>query len=255
MKVYGDISGYLKTFLRLRARLPEGRDLALADLIDRGPQSKQVIEWFMAHGESILGNHEHMFLDFYGQVTEGSSYEYPLYAAGLNGAYLRNGGVATLQSYGIDQAEFLSRQALLEKIPTSHIDYLKGLSWYKEENGFIFTHAPIFPKAKLEDVSKFGNFRELEASLLWNRFKPRKIDNVIQIYGHNSAEDCLVFTQAHREGIYLAKFLATYGSLAENKSEIFAICLDTANRGDKLSCLHVPTFTIHQEEILPEDKA
>ena len=251
MKVYGDISGYLKTFLRLRSRLPDGKDLALADLIDRGPQSKEVVEWFRLHGDSLLGNHEHMFLDFYGRITEGNAYEYPLYG---NGIYLGNGGDKTLLSYGIDMAEFYSAKALKDKIPQEHIDFLKSRSWYKEENGFVFTHAPIIPRASLEEVSQFRNMRELESSLLWNRHLPKRREGVIQIYGHNSAEDCLVLCQKHQRGIYLHKFLEMYGTLAENKDEIFAICIDTANRGGKLSCLHVPSFTIYQEEILPGDE-
>lgn len=252
MKVYGDISGYLKTFLRLRARLPEGPDLALADLIDRGPHSNEVIEWFRKNGRSILGNHEHMFLDFYGVVTEGSAYEFPLYG---NGVYLGNGGDKTLLSYGIDIAEFHSAKALKEKIPQEHIDYLKSLPWFVEEPGFVFTHAPIFPKAKLEEVSEFRNFQELKTSLIWNRFLPKPRAGVIQIYGHNSADDCLILCKSHQKGIYLKRFLELYGPLADNKEDIFAICIDTANKGGKLSCLHVPTFTIYQEEILPDDMA
>jgi serine/threonine protein phosphatase 1 len=44
----------------------EGVVYLLGDLIDRGPRSKEVVEWAMANRiKVVMGNHEHMMIDHY----------------------------------------------------------------------------------------------------------------------------------------------------------------------------------------------
>lgn len=225
--------------------MQSGEDLSLGDMIDRGPKSPQVLEWFRLNGAAILANHEHMMRDFvHAMKNSGTS------ATGLYGSHvwIGNGGDATLRAYGIDDVDFMNAPEVLSKIPSEHIAFLENLPWHKEIPGFLFTHAPILPRRTLEQVSSFKNMHELDASLLWNRVLPHPREGVIQVYGHNSAKDCLIHCRLHPRGIYLDKFREKYGSLKDNRNDIFAICLDTWKSG-KLSALDTEAFEIYQEDI------
>ena len=67
----------------------------LGDYIDRGPASKDVVELMLQFKQAfpethfLRGNHEDMMMDFLG------------YGGSLGQAFLYNGGLETIQSYGI----------------------------------------------------------------------------------------------------------------------------------------------------------
>ena len=95
----GDIHGESEMLAALLAKLPlapEDRVVFVGDYVDRGPDSKRVVDLLIAFSrehrcEFLLGNHESMFLDFLG--WRGSVY--------FGGdAFLMNGGDRTLASYG-----------------------------------------------------------------------------------------------------------------------------------------------------------
>lgn len=133
------------------------------DYIDRGPQSAEVIEalvWLKARGEvevhALKGNHEQGLLKFI---------EEP-----LNGApWLRNGGVQTLESYGVQlpasgeaEVDYVAvRDELLRKMPASHLRFLETLELMLEVGDFVFVHAGVRPGAPLAE--------QTERDLLWIR--------------------------------------------------------------------------------------
>ena len=46
--------------------MPEGETISVGDMIDRGPNSKEVVEYFMdptINSSAIFGNHEHLMVD------------------------------------------------------------------------------------------------------------------------------------------------------------------------------------------------
>ena len=101
MKCYviGDVHGCLPELASLVESLPLERGdtvVFLGDYIDRGPDSKGVIDYLLElrkRGEQttvfLRGNHEDMMLSF-------------MALSGHHGdAFLLNGGVATLASYGV----------------------------------------------------------------------------------------------------------------------------------------------------------
>ena len=108
---------------------PEDTIVTLGDYIDRGPDSRGVLERLIDLGrrcqlELILGNHEEMLFE----ALAGSL---PLKY------FLRLGGDATLDSYGPGRD--------LSLIPKDHIDFLKGGLDYCETDSHIFLHANYFP--------------------------------------------------------------------------------------------------------------
>jgi len=116
------------------------RIVFLGDAIDRGPDSKGVIDRLIAgagrpnFGEQVnlLGNHEALMIKALGgEEREARS-------------WLSNGGIQTLLSYqpGI---EATARSAASLKIPARHWDWLASLIYIYETDTHIFVHAGIPP--------------------------------------------------------------------------------------------------------------
>ena len=63
--IIGDVHGEYKTLMALLKKMPDYQPLFLGDMIDRGPDSKKVLDFAMKHGKAVLGNHEHMMIDAY----------------------------------------------------------------------------------------------------------------------------------------------------------------------------------------------
>lgn len=138
----GDIHGCLEPLRRLMGELrpSEGDEVVfLGDYIDRGPDSKGVIDYLLTlRGRYIflMGNHERMFLDFL-QGTQRF-------------LFLYNGGTATVESYGG-----------LNRIPAAHLAFLNHLRLYHETKDYLFVHAGIRPGIPLQ--------KQDESDLLWIR--------------------------------------------------------------------------------------
>ncbi|MDJ0843482.1 MAG: metallophosphoesterase family protein, partial [Crocosphaera sp.] len=130
--VIGDVHGHYDTLnLLLEAIAPNSEDQVyfLGDLIDRGPQSSQVVELVMTHKYNcLLGNHEHMLLETIGQGGINSHQ--------LQG-WLYGGGYSTLVSYD-------------HHIPQEHIDWMKTLPIYLDLGDVWLVHGGIDPHIPLE---------------------------------------------------------------------------------------------------------
>jgi serine/threonine protein phosphatase 1 len=122
----------------------------IGDYIDRGPDSRGVVEavleFMLAYPNTtcLRGNHEDMFLDY---IKEEGNYP--------KGIFTMNGGVETLDSYGIDP-----RVGPL-KVSPLHMDFFEGLGYCHEAGGYIFVHAGLKPGVPFEEQS--------EKDMLWIR--------------------------------------------------------------------------------------
>lgn len=150
----GDIHGRLDLLDHLlglidaddRARKPGVRQLIfLGDLVDRGPESRGVVERVVAlkaGGENvrvIAGNHEEII----SRCWDGDKR-----SAGLLN---RVGGRETLLSYGVTAYEYehadLAELVNLTHahVPESHIDFFKSCDDWVEVGDYLFVHAGIRP--------------------------------------------------------------------------------------------------------------
>lgn len=97
-----DVHGCLKTLLALVEKYGKGRQLVLlGDLIDRGPDSRGVVEYAMTNSiPTTLGNHCDLCLAYSPHVRRGfkakCADEYD------EDIWLCNGGIQALQSWGAD---------------------------------------------------------------------------------------------------------------------------------------------------------
>ncbi|MBW2109482.1 MAG: serine/threonine protein phosphatase [Deltaproteobacteria bacterium] len=143
----GDIHGCLDKLLRLMDLVdvnPE-RDtlLFVGDYIDRGPRSKEVVDYMIRlrgsfrHIIFLKGNHEFL-LERYLEGTESAM-------------FLANGGDATLESYM--RADGTGRSG--SAFPEDHLQFFNDLHLYHETDGFIFVHGGLRPGVPLEDQSEW----------------------------------------------------------------------------------------------------
>jgi len=200
--IVGDVAGryteLMELFDQARDILGEYKTIIVGDLVDRGPDSDKIIQFLIDYQDekgiiSLMGNHEHMFLDYVTRHAAGKSIYYHYY---YGAPFLQNGGKATLKSYTDENGECL--------IPKEHISFLRNLPTYyehKDKRGkFIVTHAPINPVYDIESLKTNCIPLAHDHSFIWNRGKPRRIEGVMQFHGHNTYRN--VKKWQDKQGVY-----------------------------------------------------
>jgi hypothetical protein len=141
--VIGDVHGNADLLIELisKIRLKYGDvDLySVGDLVDRGPDSKSVLDICIKNGVmAVIGNHETWLHQF---ISTGFFEGFALHPV--------MGGKATLRSYGITDFEFERdiSAALQEALPQSHRDFINSMAiWIRFEAGgqtYRLTHAGL----------------------------------------------------------------------------------------------------------------
>ena len=136
----------------------ETRLIFLGDYIDRGPDSRGVIERLLETAAArpnaafIKGNHEAAMLDFLADPWGGEE-------------WLSWGGAETLHSYGVTSAlgrdpEDVAADAR-ERLPKPHLDFLESLDLTHLCGDYFFVHAGVKPGTPLT--------AQAESDLLWIR--------------------------------------------------------------------------------------
>ena len=165
--VIGDIHGCFNAFQILLAQkirlINSDKIILLGDYIDRGIQSKEVINYIIdlqAKGFDIiplLGNHEAMLLDAYNNKE-------------LSSKWIQNGGSETLKSFNITS---------LKDIEPKYIEFFKGLSYYFAFEEYLCVHAGFNDS----DINPFAD----KYSMIWSckqTYENPLLINKIIIHGH-----------------------------------------------------------------------
>ncbi len=172
----GDIHGQLHDLKRVhdwiaRDRIRSGCETApvvhLGDLIDRGPDSRGVIEYLLQGQKAgqpwivLKGNHDRFLQKF----IEDPDWGDPRLRPDYDWMHPNMGGHQTLASYGIDPPEGQPLSHLPNsaraKIPAAHIAFLTGLPLYLRHGDVVFVHAGIRPGKPMPE--------QTEDDLLWMR--------------------------------------------------------------------------------------
>lgn len=189
----GDIHGRLDLLDRLLTDIETdivGRPAAdtfvvfLGDLIDRGPQSREVVERLRTLRNKaftpvfILGNHEEVLL----RLLDGER--------GLLDSWIRFGGAECSRSYGLDPDQLANLPepeaiaAIRAAIPASHAEFLRSFIDTFRFGDYLFVHAGIRPGLDLSVQS--------QRDLRWIRsaFLDSKSDHgFMVVHGHTIAPD------------------------------------------------------------------
>lgn len=132
----GDIHGCLSPLQSLLDLLAPQSDeilVFLGDYIDRGPDSKSVIDYLLKLQTQhpcvfLMGNHEVMMLEYLD--------------FGREEGWAMNGGKSTLDSY-------LVNDTIL--IPDSHIEFLHNCAYYYDTDKYFFVHGGLKPTRSIAD--------------------------------------------------------------------------------------------------------
>jgi serine/threonine protein phosphatase 1 len=153
----GDVHGCLDKLRRLWDRLspnPEEEVIFLGDLIDRGPDSKGVLDFLLRKQRSgfrivcLLGNHEEMCLAWYRDRCDPFAWE----------VWMANGGRRTLASYGSDARGADSFEMGMTE---EHLEFLSSFPLWHRSGEVTFVHAGLRPGRPLEEQDR--------EDLLWIR--------------------------------------------------------------------------------------
>lgn len=188
----GDVHGRLDLLADLLARIEADNAarapaktylVLLGDLVDRGPDSRGVVELLATRPPRSLrpiflkGNHEEIFL----RVLGGDD--------SLVQQWLAYGGAECAHSYGIGSGWLLNAtpgeimDRLIEKVPPSHLAFLQDMADSFRFGDYLFVHAGIRPGVEIE--------RQEGRDLRWIRegFLDDRTDHgVIVVHGHTIVE-------------------------------------------------------------------
>ena len=229
--VIGDVHGRAAQLRNLLAMLPRDASsdtlIFLGDLIDRGPDApgcvSEIIELQRGNPGRVLclrGNHEQMLLDF---IDEGSTLWLTPATGGEHTFEQYTGRVLRVQTED-DFAE--ARREIANSVPTEHLDFLRQLPFYYEDDYALYVHAGLDQGKHPRDTAPH--------SLLWSRD--------MGFYKRYRGKPCLF-------GHTPTTFLPLRGRLGRHGIYIFhsAIGLDTGySYNSPLSCLQLPEFHLYQ---------
>lgn len=208
MRIYaiGDIHGHLDLLDRAHELIAtdlarEGQDgdgpplvVHLGDLVDRGPDSRGVIDFLMAgeaRGENwqvLKGNHDRMFKLF---LQDPAAVD-PGLRADLSYLHYKIGGGPTLASYGVhapaDRAVATVHREAREAVPAAHLDWLASRPSQIRQGDLLFAHAGIRPGVAFAD--------QTETDLVWIRepfLSDRRDHGALIVHGHTALEEATHF--------------------------------------------------------------
>lgn len=216
--IIGDVHGCYKTLMALVDKLPKDARLCfVGDLIDRGPNSKDVIEFVKNNNHlCVKGNHEDMMYDY----TPPGPY-------GETSQWLSNGGITTLQNYEDDYDLLQKHLAWIGELPI-YIEFPILKINKDKERYLVVSHSSIARVWKNRDII---SEHKLEDHILWNRDIARgtlpSSNEIYNIFGHTVDKKPIV-----------KKFFA---------------CIDTGcvynQKGyGNLTAIHFPSLEVIQQE-------
>lgn len=144
--VIGDIHGCHDVLVHLLAVVADRADtlVFLGDYVDRGPDSKAVVETVLtllktrANVITLMGNHDFLFLQY---LTGGD-----------RSLFLQVGGRETLASYALEPAA--DADEIARRVPPEHRAFFAGLPLLWEDRHAIYVHAGLEPGAHLSQQTQ-----------------------------------------------------------------------------------------------------
>ncbi len=168
----GDIHGCARALRAIIEIVQPQRDdtlIPLGDCIDRGPDSRHVIDELLSlrekcHLVPLLGNHEEMMLNFLDGRTQPDD-------------WLEFGGMATLESYSpkLDPRE----------ISPDHIEFVRTWGDYFESDTHFFVHASYEPQRRLAEQ----HWQTMRWQSLRDGVPAPHVSGKTAVVGHTSLKD------------------------------------------------------------------
>lgn len=198
MRAYaiGDIHGHLDLLKGVHDLIAKDMDqhgpapvVHIGDLVDRGPNSKGVIDYLMQGIDGgkdwtvLKGNHDRMFWRFLRNPEELE----PGLRSDLSWLHYKIGGGPTLHSYGIHAASDRPITAVhaeaIEAVPEAHRAFIESLPSLHQIGDVVFAHAGIRPGVAIPN--------QIEDDLIWIRgpfLEYEKSFGPLVIHGHTAID-------------------------------------------------------------------
>lgn len=184
----GDIHGCARALDALLDHIEPRSDdwiVALGDYVDRGPDSRGVIDRLIRLSRecrltALLGNHDQMFLE----ARPGGRYSMSA-DPDRHAIWLGFGGDATLASYG-DSGD-------LSRVPADHFAFLERCPEWHETETHLFAHANYLAEVPMEE--------QPEWVLRWESLRERvpgpHVSGKVVVLGHTSQKHGEILDLGH----------------------------------------------------------
>jgi serine/threonine protein phosphatase 1 len=156
-----------------RARIKRRVLIHLGDYVDRGPDSKGVLErldvpWPGWERVDLMGTHEALMLGFLDGERDGR-------------VWFANGGLETLASFGVEaeRPEPFLRSDMIRALGEGGLRRLRRLRLSHREGGYFFAHAGVRPGVPL-DVQRAEDLLWIREAFLRAEFNP----GAVIVHGH-----------------------------------------------------------------------
>ena len=190
-----DPHGCYDTLMALIAKLPSGVPVTFAgDLIDRGPDSRKIIEFIGDGGyDCVQGNHEDMMLrDLHFRVKENG--EEQIFVDWYHSDWMYNGGQRCLDSYLVPKKEELATGEIIETMVHDITALKRDTEWLRSLPVYIRYPELVNDKGQelMVSHSTAGDIWDMDHAnpqfktrIMWDRDPfPPKIDGIYNVYGH-----------------------------------------------------------------------
>jgi serine/threonine protein phosphatase 1 len=187
--VVGDIHGCYKTLLALIKKLPKkekSKVCFVGDLIDRGSNSKDVIELVKTNNyDCVIDNHELFFIDYVPKILRDEIDEE------TKQWLFKYGGKETLKSYLLENSE------LDKELLAGHIEYLKSLPNYieykdlktKDNRYLVVSHSNVANTWQFKDYPKDSlEYEQFFKTIHFGRFKNYDNKDIYNVFGHTPVD-------------------------------------------------------------------
>lgn len=220
----GDVHGYLEPLEEMQDKIAMdlGRDeyqgrvhiVYLGDYVDRGPDSKGVIDYLIGRRERgddidktfLLGNHEWSMM-YFARLIDGDARGDEAHWHANAESWIKHGGIQTMLSYGVEvpdvilpaEYETLSRQFHSAIQAGGQAEFLRSLRSSFSLGDYFFAHAGVNPEVPLAKQLQRDLCSIRQPFLSWHKdplYKPlvKKV-----VHGHSISKDAIV--RPHRIGV------------------------------------------------------
>jgi hypothetical protein len=245
--VIGDIHGMrvaLAALLEAVGKVdPRPRWYFVGDYVNRGSESRQVIELLMSLGDAarfVRGNHD----DVFDQVLSGVSYtgeasvEHRLAAFQW---FMQHGLDRTFHSYGVDALDLedalrrpsvAALERLIDRVPVAHRQFVHRLPAVIEEPDVFIAHAKWDPDSPSDAIAaRAGLHERTRYAALWGRFTKQEIERKKRwrhrgFFGHTPVEN---YASGDAELLPIVRddiVLLDTGAALRSDGRLTAVCAD-----------------------------
>lgn len=189
MLIFTDIHGNYNTFMELLNKIPQSEKdkgiVVCGDLIDRGPKSKQVVQYIIDNNIlCVRGNHENMMIDW---VNDGCS------LFDRNSLFLINGGSQTMNSYRFEDGD--NKGEVDYELMKTHAKWMDSLPYYiefpeiKNSDGryLVISHSAVAQIWKHRNNPVFKD--RFNETVTWGRWLYHDNSEIYNVFGHTPERD------------------------------------------------------------------